>query len=88
MLPVLQLELDRALVAQRRMAPTDVVESLDVVGHRAPSFYARLQRKLVDELHLERSEEAFDNGVDAPMFVKGNFQSTTEPAAMNGCGGT
>ena len=40
------------------MSPFRVVEGFDVVGHSASGRATRLERNLVEQLHLERPEEA------------------------------
>jgi hypothetical protein len=59
----LALEGQRTEEPERRMAPLPIVEDLDVLEDRAPRRGARGPARVVDELDLERGEEALRHRV-------------------------
>src|SRR5262245_46506272 len=50
-------------VAKRRMTSPAIIEELEIVEEVGASLAAGSPRRVVDELDLQRGEEAFGNGV-------------------------
>jgi hypothetical protein len=67
------LELQRGKHAERGVPADAVVEGLDVLEDLARELAACRPGATMDELFLERGEEALGDGVDAPMSRAGWF---------------
>ena len=61
--PASHLELDRALVAERRVPPDRIVEPVDVSSHRVLGLAAGLPGDRPDQLGLDGLEERLDHSV-------------------------
>ena len=61
------------------MSSTGVVETLDVLTDRVDGRLPRRPCVAVEQLLLERSEEALDDCVDAPIDVKRRFFAVNVP---------
>jgi hypothetical protein len=48
-----------------------IIEDLDVLEHGRPCLRTGAELGLMDALRLERSKEALQGRVDAPIMVKG-----------------
>src|SRR4051812_35018942 len=59
--------LDRASVAERGVASAGVVEGLDVAEDGEASLVAARPAAALDQLVLDRGDDAFAGGVDAPI---------------------
>ena len=81
--PASHLELDRALVAERRVPPDRIVEPVDVSSHRVLGLAAGLPGDRPDQLGLDGLEERLDHSVvvavcpfHSSRFSKSCFLST------------
>jgi hypothetical protein len=59
----LSLECDRREVAEARMPPARIVETLDELEHRGPRLRLRLEPPPVEQLALKRCKEALGHRV-------------------------
>ena len=60
-------------VSQRRVQSVGIVEAFDVLSHGVLGLAPRRPRLAVDELGLERREEALSDRVDAPMSRRDTY---------------
>ena len=79
-LPVCHFELDRALVAERRVPSDRIVEPIDVSGHRVLGLAAGLPDDRPDQFGLDGLEERLDHGVilldmEVPPFTGRHMSS-------------
>ncbi len=58
-----RFELGRGIVAERRVTTQPIIEHLDILNDVSCRLFARAVLAMVDELALERPEEALDTSV-------------------------
>src|SRR5215831_7990853 len=68
----------RRLVPERRVAPARLVPALDVVEQRAACLGGRAEPLAIEQLALERREEAFAEGIVVGVADRAHRRSETE----------